>query len=186
MTEKMSQDDKLNALVELIKGVGIDKLKLAINMVEQTEHIEQNDEENNPPTRPVRQTTKEDDIVSLNKGRPPTSKRKPIAPSSSVSKNVEPPKQTKRNVQARIVPFDPTEKRPDLFVELGLDQGCKEDVEIDKKLNEGRKPTQRGTRQTMVKVRCCRCDKEYTVSNKLVFRDKEEGLKYTCDRCIGR
>ena len=190
-------DEQLkNEVVELIKAAMLDvfKYKTTTEATDNTELIDSHDLSdlnsipNQIPPKPlVRQTTKEDDIVSLNRSVGPTQKRKAAksTPSKTPISSSASPKKSGKGTQARIVPFDPNEKRPDLFVELGLDQGCKEDVEIDRKLNAGRQPAQRGTRTTMVTVRCSRCDREYTVSNKLVTRD-DEGLKYTCDRCIGR
>lgn len=86
---------------------------------------------------------------------------------------------------AKVVPFDKNAKRPDLFVQLGFDEMCKEDVEIDKKLNAGRTPMRRGTRTTLVDATCSRCGNEYTVSNQLV-RSIGGEIVFVCDRCIGR
>ena len=119
-------------------------------------------------------------------------------PSSSVSQPSKKPskKKSSKNVKsqdvrsdkgtpARAMPFDKNAERPDLFVRLGFDEMCKEDVEIDKKLNEGRTPTKRGTRTTLVDVECNRCGRPYTVSNQLVRKVGDE-LVYVCDKCVGR
>ena len=152
--------------------------------IEQSEKVEQEEKvgEVMPKTN---RTPSTNDIVQLRSGPPkPTPKRKKVDNPAKSPKHPKPSSSASRNVQARTLPFDRDAERPDLFVELGFDKMCKEDVEIDKKLNEGRQPTERGRRTTMVDVQCARCDRPYTVSTKLVTRDSEEGLKYICDKCI--
>jgi hypothetical protein len=160
-----------------------------VDYVDDVDDVDEEDElEDAAPTNSVSVKPKmahDDDVCQLKNKAPFSS-----APSKSPSKvrkssQTKEPVKNNKGTQARVLPFEQNPNRPNLFVDMGFDQMCKEDIQIDKKLNAGRTPSPRKRRTTLVEAECTRCGKIYTVSIQLVKRVEGE-LVFVCDRCIGK
>lgn len=110
------------------------------------------------------------------------SKPKPKKPYSSLS-NIP---VTKTRASRSNVPLGP---RPNIFRDNqsflgeGTYEKLKEDTELDKKLWEKRRPSERN-RHSMVESTCKVCGKEEEVSVKLLTYDADDNsMKHFCDEC---
>ena len=172
-------------MLEVLGQTQVKPQKPTIDEIIEDEESEISVVETKPKTQPK---DKDLGVYSLRGNTPSSSASQPSKKPSKKKSSKTVKSQDGRSdkgTPARAMPFDKNAERPDLFVQLGFDEMCKEDVEIDKKLNEGRTPTRRGTRTTIVDVECNRCGREYTVSNQLVRKVGDE-LVYVCDKCVGR
>jgi hypothetical protein len=84
-----------------------------------------------------------------------------------------------KGAQARVEPFTKVKRRPNLFLQSKLKDAHKDDTKIDKKLNAGRQPVERGVRSDLVEVDCEDCGNTYIVSETLVYTD-DDGSHYHC------
>ena len=99
-------------------------------------------------------------------------------------KKLQPRKHGDKGSPGRVEPFQAVKNRPNLFLKSKLFNAHKNDTEIDKKLNAGRKPTERGERNNLVEVECDDCNEVFVVNESLVYND-EEGSHYKCG-CAAR
>jgi len=78
--------------------------------------------------------------------------------------------------------LNPEEGRPDL---AGVADSCKQDTKTDKKLNAGRKPTQRRPEMEFVEAECIICRRVEWVSPAILLPDEKTGVpRYRCNDCI--
>ncbi len=70
-------------------------------------------------------------------------------------------------------------ERPNLFFERGFDKMCKSDIKIDRLLAGNNVTEQKGTRQELVDVQCCVCQRVLAVHNSMV----DSYSQFTCDNC---
>jgi hypothetical protein len=94
----------------------------------------------------------------------------------------DPPIGNSKGSPCRIEPINLRAKRKNQFIELGLQNECKADIDIDKKLVGKNTPTKRG-KTRLITIDCRVCGREYTISPSLVLRT-DEGYTYTCDKCL--
>ena len=99
-------------------------------------------------------------------------------------KKLQPRKHGDKGSPGRVEPFQAVKNRPNLFLRSKLFNAHKNDTEIDKKLNAGRKPTERGERNNLVEVECDDCGETFIVNESLIYGD-EEGTHYKCG-CAAR
>ena len=85
----------------------------------------------------------------------------------------------------RVEPFKKIKNRPNLFLKSKFKDMHKNDTLIDKKLNAGRVPTDRGERSTLVEIDCDICGKECIVNENLIYNNGEKFV-YKCDNCVGK
>lgn len=88
-------------------------------------------------------------------------------------------------VPASIVPMK-KERRPNRFEQSSLINAERRDIEIDKKLNAGRPPTQRERSVEMYEVDCGKCGKSCVVPSSQVFFMPDGEYSFNCNRCSVR
>ncbi len=76
-------------------------------------------------------------------------------------------------------------KRPNLFFKHGFDKMCRKDIKTDKLLAGSNMLEQRGTRQSIIKMKCCACNKTVEIPISMIC-DKNGNVtdsQFTCDSC---
>ena len=121
------------------------------------------------------------DDINLEEEQEP---EQPTGQKPSRIKRLQPRKHGDKGSPGRVEPFQAVKNRPNLFLKSKLFNAHKNDTEIDKKLNAGRKPTERGERNNLVEVECDDCNEVFVVNESLVYND-EEGSHYKCG-CAAR
>ena len=121
------------------------------------------------------------DDINLEEEQEP---EQPTGQKPSRIKRLQPRKHGDKGSPGRVEPFQAVKNRPNLFLKSKLFNAHKNDTEIDKKLNAGRKPTERGERNNLVEVECDDCGETFIVNESLIYGD-EEGTHYKCG-CAAR
>lgn len=72
------------------------------------------------------------------------------------------------------------------FEKSEIFNSCKEDIERDKKMWQGREPSPRVRKVKTIKVNCMSCQKECEVDPSLVYYMSKSEYSFTCDKCQRR